>query len=150
MQDLFTESDLERPPGIGTLALAAGIVRASAHDVARIAFSEVAWRAALLVSKSCLRASVRGADIYPQGVFPFEGRTTFPIDVPVPHLKPVPKEQIAERLHFQAVAGSAASGVTELSDPFGVVKNCHLLPPPRSPMHFVIVSSSLRSKRGST
>ena len=75
-QDLFTESDLERPPGIGTLALAAGIVRASAHDVARIAFSDAAWRAALLVSKSCLRASVRGADIYPQGVFPFEGRTT--------------------------------------------------------------------------
>jgi hypothetical protein len=76
---LFTSAHFERRPGLATLQLAAGIPRASAHDVARIAFDNIAWRAAALVSKSCLRASVRGSEIFPQGVFPFEGRTTLQV-----------------------------------------------------------------------
>lgn len=73
---LFTYSNLEPRHGLATLHLAAGIPRASAHDVARIAFDEIAWRAAALVSRSCLRASVAGRGIFPQGVFPFQGKTT--------------------------------------------------------------------------
>lgn len=77
--NLFTRGHLEAGPRIATLQLAPGIPRASAHDVARIAFDEDAWRAAALVGKSCLRASVRGTEIFPQGVFPFQGRTTLQV-----------------------------------------------------------------------
>ena len=73
---LFTSAHLETRPGLATLQLAEGIPRASAHDVARIAFDDIAWRAAVLISRSCLRASVRGSEIFPQGVFPFQGKTT--------------------------------------------------------------------------
>lgn len=77
--NLFTRSHLESGPRIATLQLAPGIPRASAHDVARIAFDDDAWRAVALVARSCLRASVRGAEIFPQGVFPFQGRTTLQV-----------------------------------------------------------------------
>lgn len=76
---LFTTSHLETRHGLATLQLAAGIPRASAHDVARIAFDEIAWRAASLVSRSCLKASVQGSEIFPQGVFPFQGKTTLQV-----------------------------------------------------------------------
>ncbi|MDA8522927.1 hypothetical protein [Acidovorax sp. NCPPB 4044] len=59
-----------------SLELAERIPKASAEDVARIAGSDAAWRAAALVSSSCLKASTAGRDIYPQAVFPFEGVTT--------------------------------------------------------------------------
>lgn len=62
--------------GYMSLELAERIPRASAEDIARIAGSDAAWRAAALVSSSCLKASVAGRDIYPQAVFPFEGTTT--------------------------------------------------------------------------
>lgn len=48
---------------------------ASAADVARVAGDEAAWRAAMLIPGSCLRASVAGREIYPQAAFPFEGVT---------------------------------------------------------------------------
>lgn len=76
---LFTSAHLETRPGLATLHLAEGIPRASAHDVARIAFDDIAWRAAVLISRSCLRASVRGSEIFPQGVFPFQGKTTLQV-----------------------------------------------------------------------
>ena len=75
---LFTSSHL-KPPGLATLQLAAEIPGASVHDVARIAFDDTAWRAAALVSTSCLKASVQGSDIFPQGVFPFRGKTTLQV-----------------------------------------------------------------------
>lgn len=55
--------------------LAEGLPKASASDVARIAGSHTAWRAAALVLTSCLKASAAHQDIYPQAVFPFEGTT---------------------------------------------------------------------------
>ena len=76
---LFTNPKLEKRTGKAALQLAAGIPRASVHDVARIAFEDVAWRAAILVSRSCLRASVRGDEIFPQGVFPIQGKTTLQV-----------------------------------------------------------------------
>lgn len=76
---LFTSAHPEKLPGIATLQLAEGIPRASVHDVARIAFDNIAWRAAVLISRSCLRASVQGSDIFPQSVFPFQGKTTLQV-----------------------------------------------------------------------
>ncbi|WP_298209031.1 hypothetical protein [Acidovorax sp.] len=64
------------PKGYMSLELAERIPRASAEDVARIAGCDAAWRAAALVSSSCLKSSVAGRDIYPQAIFPFEGTTT--------------------------------------------------------------------------
>lgn len=58
------------------LDLAERMPKASAEDVARIAGSDVAWRAAALISVSCLKASTAGRDVYPQAVFPFEGTTS--------------------------------------------------------------------------
>ncbi len=61
-----------------TLTLAEGLPAASATDIARVAGDEYAWRAAMLVPSSCLRASVAGRDVFPQAVFPFEGITNLP------------------------------------------------------------------------
>lgn len=58
-----------------TLTLAEGLPATSAADVGRVAGDETAWRAAMLVPSSCLRASVAGRDVFPQAVFPFEGMT---------------------------------------------------------------------------
>ena len=58
------------------LELAERIPSASAEDIGRIAGSDFAWRAAALVTSSCLKASAAGRDIYPQTLFPFEGNTT--------------------------------------------------------------------------
>lgn len=57
------------------LVLAERVPRASAEDVARIAGSDAAWKAAMLISVSCLKASAAGKEAYPQAVFPFEGVT---------------------------------------------------------------------------
>lgn len=62
-----------------SLELAERIPKASAEDVARIAGSDAAWRAAALVPSSCLKASTAGRDIYPQAIFPFEGETTLQV-----------------------------------------------------------------------
>lgn len=62
-----------------SLELAERIPKASAEDVARIAGSDAAWRAAALVPSSCLKASAAGRDIYPQAIFPFEGETTLQV-----------------------------------------------------------------------
>jgi hypothetical protein len=57
------------------LHLAAGISGTSAADVGRIFMDHTAWRAALLVGTSLLKASTSGQPAYPQAVFPFEGRS---------------------------------------------------------------------------
>jgi len=59
-----------------TLQLADRIPRASAEDIARIAGSRLAWRAAKMIGASCVRAALARQEIYPQTLFPFEGTTT--------------------------------------------------------------------------
>lgn len=59
-----------------TLQLADRIPRASAEDVARIAGSRLAWRAAKMIGASCVRATQARQEVYPQTLFPFEGTTT--------------------------------------------------------------------------
>ncbi|MEF3062679.1 hypothetical protein V4C85_22820 [Ralstonia solanacearum] len=59
-----------------TLQLADRIPRASAEDIARIAGSRLAWRAAAMIGASCVRAAQAHQAIYPQTIFPFEGTTT--------------------------------------------------------------------------
>lgn len=59
-----------------TLQLADRIPRASAEDVARIAGSRLAWRAAKMIGASCVRAAQARQEVYPQTLFPFEGTTT--------------------------------------------------------------------------
>lgn len=58
------------------LDLAEKISGASAADIGRMHLDPVAWRAAMHVGMSALKASVARQNIYPQGFFPFEGRTT--------------------------------------------------------------------------
>lgn len=55
--------------------LADRIPRASAADVARIAGSPAAWKAAALIGASCLQASTAGQEVFAKAVFPFEGET---------------------------------------------------------------------------
>ncbi|TDM08349.1 MAG: hypothetical protein C4K60_02480 [Ideonella sp. MAG2] len=57
------------------LDIADGIPKQSAPDIARMAGDNKAWFAATNIGRSCLEASTRGADAYPVGLFPFEGKT---------------------------------------------------------------------------
>jgi hypothetical protein len=63
-----------------TLELADRMPGTSAEDVARIAASNHAWKAASLIGLSCLQASVAGREVYPQALFPFEGRTRLAVN----------------------------------------------------------------------
>ncbi len=58
------------------LDLAEKISGASAADIGRMHLDPVAWRAAMHIGTSALKASVVQQSIYPQGFFPFEGETT--------------------------------------------------------------------------
>lgn len=62
-----------------SIDLAEGLPKASASDVARIAASHTAWRAASRILISCLNASIAGQDMYPQTFFPFEGLTNLTV-----------------------------------------------------------------------
>lgn len=73
--DLFVRADHSVSGFRMELDLADGIPRASASDVARIAGSRMAWRAAISISTSCARASASGHRAYPSAHFPFRGRT---------------------------------------------------------------------------
>ena len=72
--DLYTRATKDSG-GRLFLDLAEGLSRASAADIGRLASSDVAWRAASLVSQSCLQASVLREPIFPKTNFPFIGRT---------------------------------------------------------------------------
>lgn len=75
MDSIFTNAVLH--DGIGKLDLAKGIHRRSAHDVARIAFDEVASDAATLIGNSCAAQAAQRKDfIHPRAHFPFHGKTT--------------------------------------------------------------------------
>ncbi|AMP07514.1 hypothetical protein [Collimonas pratensis] len=58
------------------LELAEKISGASAADIGRLHLDPIAWRAAMHIGTSALKASVARQTIYPQGFFPFEGTTT--------------------------------------------------------------------------
>jgi hypothetical protein len=59
-----------------TIDLAEKISGASAADIGRLHLDPLAWRAAVQIGTSALRASVANQNIYPQAMFPFEGDTT--------------------------------------------------------------------------
>lgn len=61
------------------LELAEKISGSSAADIGRLHLNPLAWRAAALVGASLLKASVAQQPIYPQAVFPFEGKTTLAV-----------------------------------------------------------------------
>lgn len=75
-KDLYLDSKFNPLTKRLVLDLAERISGASAADIGRMHLDPVAWRAALYIGTSALKASVSGQTIYPQGFFPFEGETT--------------------------------------------------------------------------
>ncbi len=73
---LYTRAEFNKPSGRLFLELAPYISGASAADIGRLHLDPAAWRAALRVGSSMLKASVAGQRIYPQTFFPFVGKTT--------------------------------------------------------------------------
>lgn len=61
------------------LRLADGISGASAADIARIIYSQEAWRAASFIGRSAFQCSSVGERIYPKCHFPFEGTTNLSV-----------------------------------------------------------------------
>jgi hypothetical protein len=73
---LYSKAHFSKINGQLSLALAEGISGASAADIGRMHLDSDAWRAAVNVGTSLLKASVLRQEIYPQAHFPFEGVTT--------------------------------------------------------------------------
>lgn len=73
---LYSDSLFDKGTGRLTLQLAEKISGASAADLGRLHLDPVAWRAALHVGTSALKASLVNEQVYPQAFFPFEGETT--------------------------------------------------------------------------
>lgn len=73
---LYGDSQFDSSTKRLVLGLAEKISGASAADIGRMHLDPVAWRAAMHVGTSALKASVARQTIYPQGFFPFEGKTT--------------------------------------------------------------------------
>lgn len=73
---LYGDSQFDPSTKRLVLGLAEKISGASAADIGRMHLDPVAWRAAMHVGTSALKASVAGQSIYPQCFFPFEGKTT--------------------------------------------------------------------------
>ncbi len=74
-QDLYTGTEHDPVGSHIVVRLAERISGASAADIARIHLDPQAWRAAALIGTSLLKASTAQQAIYPQAVFPFEGKT---------------------------------------------------------------------------
>ncbi len=60
--------------GLADLTLAPGLPASSAHDVARLVFGRKSMVRASLLSRSCVKASLAGEPIFPQGGFKLEAR----------------------------------------------------------------------------
>lgn len=73
---LYENATLNIKSGRLMLALAEKMSGASAADIGRLHLEPAAWRAAAHVGASILKASVANLAIYPQALFPFEGKTT--------------------------------------------------------------------------
>lgn len=72
---LYEKAALNIRSGQLMLALAEKMSGASAADIGRLHLDPLAWRAAAHVGASILKASVANQAIYPQALFPFEGKT---------------------------------------------------------------------------
>lgn len=75
-KSLYSKSQFDSATKRLVLDLAEKISGASAADIGRMHLDTIAWRAALHVGTSALKASVAGQTVYPQGFFPFEGAKT--------------------------------------------------------------------------
>jgi hypothetical protein len=73
---LYEKATLNTKSGRLMLALAEKMSGASAADIGRLHLEPAAWRAAAHVGASILKASVANQAIYPQALFPFEGKST--------------------------------------------------------------------------
>jgi hypothetical protein len=75
-KSLYGNARFDTPTRRLVLELAEKISGASAADIGRLHLDPVAWRAAVHIGTSALKASVANQNIYPQAIFPFEGDTT--------------------------------------------------------------------------
>jgi hypothetical protein len=73
---LYEKAAMDTRTGRIMLTLAEKMSGASAADIGRLHLEPVAWRAAAHVGASILKASVANQAIYPQALFPFEGKTS--------------------------------------------------------------------------
>lgn len=73
---LYEKAAMNTRTGQLMLTLAEKMSGASAADIGRLHLEPAAWRAAAHVGASILKASVANQAIYPQALFPFEGKTT--------------------------------------------------------------------------
>ncbi|NMM29219.1 MAG: hypothetical protein HHJ12_18570 [Glaciimonas sp.] len=73
---LYCNPKFDKANGRLVLELAEKISGASAADIGRLHLDPVAWRAAVHVGTSALKASLSNQHVYPQAFFPFEGNTT--------------------------------------------------------------------------
>jgi hypothetical protein len=73
---LYSKAHHSKINGQLSMALAEGISGASAADIGRMHMDSTAWRSAVNVGTSLLKASVSNQEIHPQAHFPFEGETT--------------------------------------------------------------------------
>ncbi|WP_211455141.1 hypothetical protein [Collimonas antrihumi] len=73
---LYSNPQFDNATGRLVLELAEKISGASAADIGRLHLDPAAWRAALHVGASALKASLAKQSVYPQAFFPFEGKTT--------------------------------------------------------------------------
>lgn len=78
-KELYSEAQHDPGSGHLHLQLAPRIPGVSAVDIGRMHLSHQAWRAAVLVGTSILKASTTQQPIYPQAIFPFEGKTSLTI-----------------------------------------------------------------------
>lgn len=72
---LYSKSYYDKITGRLSLQLAANISGASAADIGRLHMDPAAWRSAVHIGASLLKASISNQGIYAQGFFPFEGKT---------------------------------------------------------------------------
>jgi hypothetical protein len=122
--ELFTKYSLEPTYGILNIALAPGISRGSASDVARIAADRGAWTAARSIARSCVSASARNEPVYAKAHFPFTGTTTLtaagkwlkrdagPRDFVVFSLRSCSHPFPFESLHYTLADGAGTLGVS--------------------------------------
>ena len=72
---LFQDGKFDQRTRHLSIKLGDGIAGSSAATIGRIFLDKLAWRAAVIVGSSILKASQENHPIHPMGVFPFDGST---------------------------------------------------------------------------
>lgn len=72
---LYSNAQFDKRAGRLSLELAERVPGSSAADLGRLHLNPIAWRVALHVGTSALKASLSNQPVYPQAFFPFEGLT---------------------------------------------------------------------------